>query len=475
MTTIDYAGLFDAMPTPQVIMDRDFRLVAMNQAYLDVTQRTREDLTGKTMFEAFPEGAERMEMLRRSIARARDEGVVDHLAFIPYEIPVDGGTELRFWSATHIPIRDDKGRVVAVLQQTQDVTELMRLREAARAPDSALAQDVMTRAAAVQMANASLAQESEQLKRLFNQAPSFMAVLRGPDHVFELVNEAYQTVVGRSDLVGRPLRAALPEIEGQGFIDVLDRVRATGTPYVGANVAVTLTRKGRAEERNLTFVYQPLFDETGGVSGIFVEGFDITDRVRAEAQLRLLVDELNHRVKNTLASVQAIAMQTMHERARDPYPTFAARLASLARTHGALTREHWSGAALSDLAKSETDAYGPGRVKLAGPDVHLRPRPALALGLVFHELATNAAKYGALSAPDGRVDVSWRVEDQPYVRLFVTWREMKGPAPKQNGEGFGTKLIRRSIAGELEGEAQFEFAPEGLTCRLVIPLEPPHP
>src|SRR5206468_425557 len=142
-----------------------------------------------------------------------------------------------------------------------------------------------------------------------------------------------------------------------------------------------------------------------------VEGSDVTDRVLSERQQKLLLDELNHRVKNTLSTVQAIADQTLRT---NPHPAdfrraFEARLMALSATHNLLTATNWRSAGLREVVQEEFRPYGPERYRMAGPAVALSPAQALALGLLFHELATNAAKYGALSSGEGRVDVAWKV------------------------------------------------------------------
>jgi two-component sensor histidine kinase len=195
--------------------------------------------------------------------------------------------------------------------------------------------------------------------------------------------------------------------------------------------------------------------------------------VLAERQQKLLLDELNHRVKNTLATVQSIAAQTLRT---NPEPrafreAFEARLVALAGTHDLLTAGAWRGAALRDVAQLEFRPYGPERYRLDGPEVSLSPAEALSLGLLFHELATNAAKYGALSTGQGRVDVAWSVREDGGRRLALTWTETGGPpvvAPTRRG--FGSRLIERSLSGELGGEAVLEFAPDGLRCHVVLPL-----
>lgn len=295
---IDYMALFNASPNPYVLLTPDFRLVGMNDAYLSVTMRKREELTGRFMFEAFPSGpgdpnGASAALLRASLERVVRERATDHLALIHYDIPrSDGdGFEERFWSATHTPLFGPDGSVAYILQHTVDVTELHRLRMSARDGDSTGAQtesDVFRRAEAVQESNRTLDAERRHLRRLFEQAPGFMAVLSGPDHVFELANRAYVQLVGNRDVLGAPVREALPEIAGQGFFELLDEVYRSGQPFVGRAMRVSLQAAPDAErqERYLDLVYQPILGADGETIGIFVQGNDITDLVHTEQALR---------------------------------------------------------------------------------------------------------------------------------------------------------------------------------------------
>jgi two-component sensor histidine kinase len=324
----------------------------------------------------------------------------------------------------------------------------------------------------VQAAHQSLLAETRDLRDLFMQAPGFMAVLEGRDLTFVLANHAFQRLIGHRPIIGRSVEEALPEVADQGFIELLHGVMAARAPYVGRSVAVRLMRGPgeRLEERFVDFIYQPVLGAGGEVTAIFVEGSDVTDRVLGERQQKLLVDELNHRVKNTLATVQAIARQTARA---TPDPTafrdaFESRLLALSKTHNLLTDGGWMSAALADVLRAELEPFGEGRFRLEGRAVALSSAEAVALGLVVHELATNAAKYGALSRPEGRLEVSWLVDE---ARLALTWREFGGPpvvAPERRG--FGSRLIERSLEGQLGGGAVLDFAPDGLICRIELPL-----
>ena len=174
-------------------------------------------------------------------------------------------------------------------------------------------------------------------------------------------------------------------------------------------------------------------------------------------------------MKNTLAVVQGIANQSVAgERTLvEAREAFLSRLQALASAHGLLTRGEWRGAGLMALATAELEPYGD-RAQVTGDDVELAPGAVLTMGMVLHELATNAAKHGALSAPDGRVELSWTRADGT---LHLLWREEGGPSVcTPTRHGFGRQLIERAVAHDLRGQAQIDFAPEGLSYRLRAPL-----
>lgn len=204
---------------------------------------------------------------------------------------------------------------------------------------------------------------------------------------------------------------------------------------------------------------------------------EVAARVTAESQLRLLLDELNHRVKNTLATVQSVAAQTLREgqSPREAREIFEARLLALSQTHDLLTQDRWRGASLADLVTVEVAPYqrnDAGRVRPAGPAVWLAPNSALALGMALHELVTNAVKYGALSTPAGRVDIEWEIVGPPAQRwLRLCWREHGGPrVARPQRRGFGTRLITTGLKRQLNGRVELSFEPDGVRCTIEMPL-----
>ena len=486
----DMARAFDASPNPYTMLTRDFCYAGVNQAYLDVVGRQRDDLIGRNLFDMFDGGGqseqarENARQLRSSFERVLKTGEADHLALIHYPIEItdsDGQTRIddRYWSATHTPIRGADGQVAYILQHTTDITELQNLRKRVMGDQDKttvsdlLSSNVLARAEHLQTDNLRLQSERNRLLDIFMQAPGFIAVVTGPDFVFQMHNEAYAELTGHRDLNGKPLAEALPEIPRQGFLDLLRGVRESGEPFEGRAMPAQLRRSesGELVTRYLDFIYQPLRDSEGQVAGVFVQGHDVTDVVLAGNRQKLMIDELNHRVKNTLATVQSIAMQTARTHA-DP-ETFAegfqARLMSLSHTHNLLTGAHWEGADLGDILDHETAAHGSTRISPNGPVVSLDPAQALSLGMIFHELATNAAKYGALLTGEGRVLVDWKVE---AGMVALTWHEIDGPVvARPEHRGFGSRLIERNVRHDLAGQCSLDYANDGLIFSLTFPLE----
>ena len=510
-------------------------------------------------------------------------------------LPMVRGGEVTetYWNYSFTPIRGEDGSVVGVFNQGNETTGRV-------------------------LAERQKAAETERLRRMFDQAPGFMAMLRGPEHVFELANAAYMQLVGHRDVVGKPVRAALPEIEGQGFFELLDNVLASGRPFVGRAMPADLQRTPGAavERRFVDLVYQPVTDPGGEISGIFVEGSDVTERVIAEAerdsliraleieqmrltmmlehlpvgvgvtdaegrltvtnpalrqfvgqrvpsqdqrsavrwsghhpdgrpiepndfpaaralrgervvpgteflfrdgsrecwtrvsavpvpataggvagavilvedidaskrlerQRELLHAELNHRVKNILATVQGLAAQTLKGTGGDPLKfaqQFGERLRTLARAHDLLTARGWEPTTVEVTIRSALapwlEADRALRIDVTGEcrERTVSPRQAQALVMAFHELATNATKYGALSVPAGRIEIQCDGHGDGAVELI--WRETGGPAVKRPSDrrGFGTRLLERGLGHDLgQGSSvALHFDPAGLRATIRI-------
>jgi len=345
---------------------------------------------------------------------------------------------------------------------------------AAKMEPVVFAEEIPGSLASLQATSQHLLAEYNFFHNLFDNAPGLMCVLRGPQHIFEFVNRAWSELIDR-EVIGMPVREALHDIQGQGLIRLLDTVYDSGRPYTGRGLGFALPRRGDRQpvERYLDLTYQPIRDGDGAISGIFVSGVDATDRILAQEQQRLLMDELNHRVKNTLATVCAIAGNTLRgsQSSEDFVETFQSRLMSLSRTHNALTHGQWQGADLQALLEAEFEPYGLNqRVTLTGSTIRLTPRSALSLGMVFHELTINAAKYGALSIPDGQLDIRWHRLPDAGSPLVLDWRESGGPpALPPRRKGFGSRLIERSVAQELHGALTIEYGSGGLSHRMVLP------
>lgn len=217
---------------------------------------------------------------------------------------------------------------------------------------------------------------------------------------------------------------------------------------------------------------EPLRNEAGDVVGLTCASVDVTERKEGEAHLRLLMRELTHRSKNLLAVIQAMARQTArHAGSIDGFLNqFGARLQALAASHDLLVRESWHGASLRELVESQLAAYirtGDGHVTIDGEPVALKPEAAQNLGLALHELGVNAAKFGALSVPQGRVSLTWALHGG---WLALDWREQFGPMVKaRRKRGFGSLVIERNLALALNAKVDLTFDRDGLRCHIEIP------
>lgn len=289
-------------------------------------------------------------------------------------------------------------------------------------------------------------------------------------------DDAQFRLFGVSPQSFEPSLASFRELTvGEDFMDIVDAAEREGPAGRMVEVDFRIRRPDTGEMRWMGSRAIAMRDATGRLERMVGVNFDLTERKRAEERRSLLINELNHRVKNTLATVQSIASQTFrgHDVARDLRQLFEARLVALSNAHNVLTRESWEGAPLSEIVTQailpfvQKDAP---RIRSSGPDVRCSTKSALALAMALHELATNAVKYGSLSSAEGHVRIGWTV-DRDQGRFDLVWHEQDGPPVVQpTRQGFGLRLVGRSLAGELGGEVRLDFRPDGLRCTISAPL-----
>ncbi|TDL97421.1 response regulator [Stutzerimonas stutzeri ATCC 17588 = LMG 11199] len=340
-----FESLFRLSPNAYVLLDRDLVILDANAAYLALTGRRLEEIQGQRLHEAFaadplsPETT-RVQELLDSFARVLSRKAIDTLPVIRYSIsrhtPLGPVYEDRYWSATHTPILDEQGEVVAILQHTSDITELQAMKDslkqaAGHQPVQQLEQGVMSRARLLQS-------EGEQLRRLFAQAPGFVCFLRGPNHVYELVNDAYRKVIGQRQLLGKTVREGLPELEGQPLIGLLDEVYRSGRPYIGKRVSLFLRRQPEREPEEviLDFVLQPIVENDGQVVGIFVQGQDVTEQQRNETELQRYREHLEELVRER---TQALEQSEAERQAAEQALQQAQRLEAVGKLTGGIAHD----------------------------------------------------------------------------------------------------------------------------------------
>lgn len=350
------------------------------------------------------------------------------------------------------PLLDEKGRVIGASKVARDVTERKRSEAALRDAQNRLR----------------VAVEAGSVGTWMYDLRSGRMVT---DAWLSQMLEIEPSAAAAGITIERFLESVAPD-DRDRVDDAIRRTIETGAPYQieyrlasGRRGTRWVMAKGRIES-----------GESGSISYFAGALSEITERKRHEEQMRLVMAELNHRVKNTLASVQAIASQTMRytSSSSEFEQAFTERLRSLAQAHSLLTRTNWEGVDLRDIAESELKPRlgTPDQARIDGPSIILRPKEALSLHLVMHEMCTNAAKYGALSSNRGLVKVAWRVEvnedDQP--RLHLVWSESDGPeVHPPSRRGFGSRIIERTVRYELNGDCELRFDSSGVSLTIDAP------
>lgn len=406
-----------------------------NKRWFDYTGTTLEDMQGWGWQKIHhPEHVDRVtEKFKRHIATG--EAWED-------TFPLRGKDGAYRWFLSRaLPIRDESGVITNWFGTNTDIADRLRADEARDRLSSIIENSN----------DAIISKDLSGVIKSWN---------KGAERLFGFAPEE---IIGRSVLTLIP-----PELQHEepGIIARISR----GEPIQHYE---TERMRKNGERIFISLSVSPVKDGQGRIIGASKIARDITGRKRAEEQRMLLINELNHRVKNTLATVQSLAMQTLRntERSSEARALFESRLSALARAHDLLTHEHWEGASLAEVVDRALSPFRTSgeRIRVEGPFVRLTPKQALALSIALHELATNASKYGALSGEEGEVSVRWTLADD---RFRLSWIESGGPRVEPpTRTGFGARLIQRNLASELGGSAVIDFRPTGVVAEIEAPLE----
>ena len=331
--------------------------------------------------------------------------------------------------------------------------------------------DVLARQAAdlIERSQAEAAlRESEERSRWLASIVQFCddaIVSKTLDGVVVSCNKSAERIFGHSaqEVIGKAATILSPSEEEP---TLLERIRR------GERIEhyETLSRRKDGSPVDVSLTISPIKNAEGQVVGASKIARDITERKRSEAQIAILAREAEHRAKNVLATVQATVHLSQSDTPDGLKCAIQGRLQALANVHALFVQSRWIGAELHDLVSQELAPYrrdDEARAGIAGPALLLEPTTAQTIAVALHELATNAAKYGALSVPEGHVQVEWsRASDG---RLVLRWTESGGPPVKMpTRQGFGTHVIERMIRGQLNGEMRFDWCVEGLACEIIL-------
>lgn len=325
-------------------------------------------------------------------------------------------------------------------------------------------------------AELALRKSEERLRVMIEHSPYGLLAVNADGRI-ALVNAQAERLLGYAseELLGSTIDRLIPErFRGRhATFQAGYAVNPTARP-MGAGRDLSCLRKD-GSEIPVEIGLGPMLTPEGEF--VLVSLVDITERKKAEQHRSMLVRELNHRVKNTLAMVQSIATQTFRESDAGATEAFHARLMALASANDILVRENWEGADLRDVIRQAATLHSgddASRFAIDGPSVKLNPRATLSLAMALHELCTNAVKYGALSNPDGRITISWRTASEAGPsRLQIRYEESGGPpVEKPTRQGFGTRLIQRLLASDLDADVALDYPPSGVVCTISAPLPP---
>ncbi len=436
-----YETLLQTTPDLVYMWDLQHRFTYANAALLAMWGKTWDEAIGKNCLELG------YEPWHAAMHDREIDQVIATRQPVRGDVPFNGTNGRRIYDYLLTPVIGPSGEVEAVAGTTRDVTERKLHEEARRHSEERLAAMVDATSDLVYRTNQDWSEVDIVGGNLLFGRPGSLT----PDWLDVLVHPDDRDLVS----------------------DAIARARATQTTF-------SVEHRMRGEDGRWTWLSSravPIRPIGGEVTEWFGAATDVTARRQHEEHQRLLLNELNHRVKNTLAIVQSLALQTL--RGADDIGAacdrFESRLHALAQAHDVLTRQQWEHATLQDIVRTAIAPClvdDPERFDIEGPDMQLDPQRALALSMALHELCSNATKYGALSARPGRVRIRWRAEVvQGRRSLVLSWEEVGGPpvtAPAHRG--FGSRLIERGLRHDLGGEVALDFGASGVTCRITAPL-----
>ncbi|MEO6092270.1 MAG: HWE histidine kinase domain-containing protein [Novosphingobium sp.] len=297
-----------------------------------------------------------------------------------------------------------------------------------------------------------------------------------PGHPVIFANDAFLALTGyaRHDVLAKSFQSLLADCVDA---DTMRIVEAAFRGDCDKELDIHYKRKNGGEFWASMFV-SPVYDKGGAVMQQFVSLVDLTRHRQENARCRMLIDELNHRVKNTLSTVQSIVTQALRRPAEPAAirEAIESRLLALSRSHDLLTSRNWEGAGLHDLVDTALHPFKvvagfTERFTITGDNLHLSPTITLSIAIALHELATNAVKYGAFSNDTGKIDIDWKLAPEAAgKRLVLRWRERDGPpvTPPAH-KGFGSWVIERGLAHELGGRVTLDYLSHGVACTIDIP------
>lgn len=439
--------LYDTTPVGLNLLDRDLRYLRINEKLAAINGFPAEAHIGRLQSDMLPDIDPKVEPIqRRVLATGEPEIGIEVVGFTP----ADPHTE-RTWLVDYYPVPGDD-EVFAVGCCVREVTDERAL--LGRVADS-----------------------EARLRRTIDNIVAFTIVM-SPDGMIKEVNEPalHEAGIDFGDVEGK---AFWDTYWWQADTDNAARVkasveRAAAGEVVAHEAEIAVAGDGRIE---VDFQLAPVRNDAGEIVELVASAYDITERNRAKRQMETLLGELQHRVKNTLATVSAVA-RFVGENAGtvdDYQERLDSRLGAISRTHDILTTAEWRGANLSEVVAAEVAPYRADEVNtvpVIGDDLALMPKEVLSIGMALHELTTNAVKYGALSVPGGSVTVtasSTGADWTEYPRTIV-WKERGGPAvSKPKHSGFGSFLIERVLETELRGHVSMHFDEDGVRCCIAMP------